>query len=91
MRRMVKSLLHEPTVRARKLAQEGRAEDYLAGLEALFGIEVPEPEAKHASDACEPTSADPAAHERGTEHVRGHRDTTTNSEPRLRSVPRAAG
>ncbi|NHU84439.1 glutamyl-tRNA reductase [Kocuria sp. JC486] len=91
MRRMVKSLLHEPTVRARKLAQEGRAEDYLAGLEALFGIEVPEPEAKHASDASEPTSADPAAHERGTEQVRGHRDTTTNSEPRLRSVPRAAG
>ena len=31
MRRMVKSLLHTPTVRAKKLASEGRAEDYAAG------------------------------------------------------------
>lgn len=40
MRRMVKSLLHTPTVRARQLAKEGREEDYAAALEALYGIEV---------------------------------------------------
>ncbi|EME35536.1 glutamyl-tRNA reductase [Kocuria palustris] len=44
MRRMVKSLLHEPTVRARRMAKEGRAEDYLTGLEALFGLSVDLPE-----------------------------------------------
>ncbi|MDO5617167.1 glutamyl-tRNA reductase [Kocuria sp.] len=44
MRRMVKSLLHEPTVRARQLAKEGRADDYLTGLEALFGITIEESE-----------------------------------------------
>ncbi|MBM7051084.1 MULTISPECIES: glutamyl-tRNA reductase [unclassified Rothia (in: high G+C Gram-positive bacteria)] len=40
MRRMVKSLLHSPTVRAKELAKEGRADEYIAGLEALYGIEV---------------------------------------------------
>lgn len=40
MRRMVRSLLHTPTVRARKLASEGRAGEYITGLEALYGIEV---------------------------------------------------
>ncbi|WP_144793136.1 glutamyl-tRNA reductase [Kocuria palustris] len=44
MRRMVRSLLHEPTVRARRMAKEGRAEDYLTGLEALFGLSVDLPE-----------------------------------------------
>ncbi|MDO4898443.1 MAG: glutamyl-tRNA reductase [Rothia sp. (in: high G+C Gram-positive bacteria)] len=40
MRRMVKSLLHTPTVRARELAREGRVDDYVSALEALYGIEV---------------------------------------------------
>lgn len=40
MRRMAKSLLHTPTVRARALAKEGRESDYIAALEALYGIEV---------------------------------------------------
>ncbi|RKQ36752.1 glutamyl-tRNA reductase [Kocuria tytonis] len=40
MRRMVKSLLHTPTVRARQLAAEGRADEYITGLEALYGLEV---------------------------------------------------
>ena len=40
MRRMVKSLLHTPTVRAKKLASEGRAEDYVQALETLYGIQV---------------------------------------------------
>ncbi len=44
MRRMVKSLLHTPTVRARELAQEGRTSDYIAALDALYGIEVQQPQ-----------------------------------------------
>ncbi|WP_369044918.1 glutamyl-tRNA reductase [Sinomonas sp. P10A9] len=40
MRRMVKQLLHTPTVRARQLAAEGREGEYLAALEALYGISV---------------------------------------------------
>ncbi|MBG6182144.1 glutamyl-tRNA reductase [Arthrobacter sp. CAN_A214] len=40
LRRMVRQLLHVPTVRARELAAEGRQDDYLAGLEALYGIDV---------------------------------------------------
>ncbi len=40
LRRMVRQLLHVPTVRARELAAEGRQEDYTAALEALYGIDV---------------------------------------------------
>ncbi len=42
MRRMVKSLLHIPTVRARELAAAGEQDSYLAGLQALYGITVNE-------------------------------------------------
>lgn len=51
MRRMVNALLHTPTVRARSLAQEGREADYLAGLEALYGIEVEQAEAEDSGGA----------------------------------------
>lgn len=40
VRRIVRKLLHTPTVRARELAAEGRTADYLQALEALYGIEV---------------------------------------------------
>ncbi|GAA4911393.1 glutamyl-tRNA reductase [Nesterenkonia rhizosphaerae] len=40
MRRIVRKLLHTPTVRARELAAQGRTEDYVAALEAVFGLEV---------------------------------------------------
>ena len=40
LRRMVKQLLHIPTVRARELASNGQQETYIAGLEALYGITV---------------------------------------------------
>ena len=40
LRRMVKQLLHIPTVRARELAASGQQEAYVAGLEALYGITV---------------------------------------------------
>ncbi|MFF0988401.1 glutamyl-tRNA reductase [Kocuria nitroreducens] len=46
MRRMVRSLLHTPTVRARELAAQGRQDEYITGLAALYGIEVPEPAAE---------------------------------------------
>lgn len=40
LRRMVRQLLHVPTVRARELAGEGRQEEYTAALEALYGISM---------------------------------------------------
>ncbi|MFF2245125.1 glutamyl-tRNA reductase [Arthrobacter sp. NPDC058130] len=40
MRRLVRRLLHLPTVRARELAADGRQHDYAAALEALFGLSV---------------------------------------------------
>ena len=40
MRRMVKQLLHVPTVRAKELAAAGDAASYMAALEALYGIKV---------------------------------------------------
>ncbi|MFW0111722.1 glutamyl-tRNA reductase [Rothia sp. CCM 9417] len=49
MRRMVKSLLHTPTVRARELARDGRTDEYVAALEALYGIEVQENSADEVS------------------------------------------
>ncbi len=43
LRRMVKQLLHVPTVRARELAATGQQEHYVAGLEALYGITMDQP------------------------------------------------
>ena len=43
MRRMVKQLLHVPTVRARELAASGQQDEYIKGLEALFGITLDNP------------------------------------------------
>lgn len=40
LRRMVKQLLHIPTVRARDFAAAGRQDEYEAALEVLYGIEV---------------------------------------------------
>lgn len=45
MRRMVKQMLHVPTVRAREMAEEGRIEEYTSALESLYGIVVPTPPA----------------------------------------------
>ncbi|WP_026818889.1 glutamyl-tRNA reductase [Arthrobacter castelli] len=45
LRRMVKQLLHIPTVRGRQLAADGEQDTYIAALEALYGIEVAEPSA----------------------------------------------
>jgi glutamyl-tRNA reductase len=43
MRRMVKQLLHLPTVRARELAANGQQDQYIAALDALYGISLEEP------------------------------------------------
>lgn len=48
MRRMVKQLLHVPTVRAKELAAAGDAESYLAALDALYGLKI-EPAALSAT------------------------------------------
>jgi glutamyl-tRNA reductase len=45
LRRMVKQLLHVPTVRARELAANGQQDDYVAALETLYGITVEQPAA----------------------------------------------
>jgi glutamyl-tRNA reductase len=42
LRHLVGVLLHTPTTRAHELAADGRADDYIAALSTLFGIEVPE-------------------------------------------------
>ena len=54
LRRMVKQLLHVPTVRARELAANGQQDDYVAALEALYGITVEQPV------AAQPGAASPA-------------------------------
>ncbi|MBP2413604.1 glutamyl-tRNA reductase [Arthrobacter stackebrandtii] len=43
MRRMVKQLLHVPTVRAKELAAAGDTESYIAALDVLYGLK-PTPE-----------------------------------------------
>lgn len=42
MRRMVRQMLHEPTVRARQAAANGTLDEYEAALETVFGLEVAE-------------------------------------------------
>ncbi|UKA57614.1 glutamyl-tRNA reductase [Arthrobacter sp. FW306-2-2C-D06B] len=52
LRRMVKQLLHIPTVRARELAANGQQDDYVAALEALYGIQVEQPAAAAPAAEC---------------------------------------
>ncbi len=63
MRRMMRQLLHVPTVRARELAAEGRAGDYIQALETLYGLEVGMPMAPAATAATAgcPVSGQPTA------------------------------
>ncbi|MHA7153713.1 glutamyl-tRNA reductase [Arthrobacter sp. TMN-50] len=60
LRRMVRQLLHVPTVRARELAAEGRQQDYAAALEALYGIDLEAPGVRPNEAAC-PVRQDPPA------------------------------
>lgn len=50
LRRMVKSLLHIPTVRARELAAKGEADSYFSALEALYGISLDQQAVSAAPD-----------------------------------------
>jgi len=54
MRRMMRQLLHAPTVRARELASEGRHAEVEAALETLFGISVGAPAAGVSREATPP-------------------------------------
>ncbi|MCB5275584.1 Glutamyl-tRNA reductase [Arthrobacter sp. SO5] len=63
LRRMVKQLLHVPTVRARELAANGQQENYVAALEALYGITVEQPAANAADAECPVEHASPPAAE----------------------------
>lgn len=91
MRRMVRSLLHEPTVRARRLAKEGRADDYLTGLEALYGltVDLPEPSAEPA--ALQPDEAQPADAPAQDAPTCAHDPARSASVPDHQPRPRAAG
>ncbi|HEY4536351.1 MAG TPA: glutamyl-tRNA reductase [Enteractinococcus sp.] len=42
MRRMIRQILHEPTVRARQAAANGTLEEYEQALETIFGLDVAE-------------------------------------------------
>lgn len=65
LRHMVRQLLHTPTVRARRMAAEGRLDEYERALEALYDIEVPASDpAKDAPSACPIPHQDAAGQER---------------------------
>lgn len=42
LRRIAAKVLHSPTVRARELARDGQAEQYVAAFHTLFGVDVQE-------------------------------------------------
>ncbi|MES1170077.1 MAG: glutamyl-tRNA reductase, partial [Leifsonia sp.] len=44
-------LVHTPSVRARRLAAEGRSAEFIAALEALYGVRVEAPEDERADGA----------------------------------------
>jgi glutamyl-tRNA reductase len=74
LRRMVKQLLHVPTVRARELAANGQQADYVAGLEAVYGITVEQPSAGHTgTGAAAGDAACPVDH--GAKASTDHRET----------------
>jgi len=50
LRHLAGVLVHTPSVRARRLAAEGRTHEFLEGLEALYGLQV-EPAEAEAPDA----------------------------------------
>ncbi|WOQ69467.1 glutamyl-tRNA reductase [Microbacterium limosum] len=57
LRHLVGRLLHTPTARAHDLAAQGRADEYVAALGALFGIEVPAQEAERAAAQADSATA----------------------------------
>ena len=68
MRRMVKQLLHIPTVRGRELAAQGRADEYAQAIETLYGITIAEKPATPADRKAATVSEDPTAAECPVDH-----------------------
>lgn len=67
LRRMVRQLLHVPTVRARELAAAGAQTEYIAALNALYGISVEQPaEQPSTEDAACPVDHETAAEATGS-------------------------
>lgn len=66
MRRMVRQMLHEPTIRARQAAANGTLDEYEAALETVFGLDVAETvkqrhqNGRASSDKAEERDAAPA-------------------------------
>jgi glutamyl-tRNA reductase len=56
LRHLAGVLVHTPSVRARRLAAEGRSHEFLAGLEALYGLQVDPAEADGAARADDATA-----------------------------------
>ena len=54
MRRMVRQILHEPTVRARQAAANGTLEEYEAALATVFGLNVDESAPQRKNGRSEP-------------------------------------
>ncbi|WMY77776.1 glutamyl-tRNA reductase [Citricoccus sp. I39-566] len=52
LRRMVRQMLHGPTVRAKEMAAEGRLEEYENALNILFGLEVSAPGPAAVGEGC---------------------------------------
>jgi len=50
LRHLAGMLVHTPSVRARRLAAEGRSAEFLSGLEALYGLQVEPGGARRAAD-----------------------------------------
>jgi glutamyl-tRNA reductase len=50
LRHLAGVLVHEPSVRARRLAAEGRSHEFLAGLDAVYGLQVDPAEAADDSE-----------------------------------------
>lgn len=51
MRRMVRQMLHEPTVRARQAAANGTLDEYEAALETVFGFDLTEATGQQQHDS----------------------------------------
>ncbi|HEY4151861.1 MAG TPA: glutamyl-tRNA reductase [Pseudolysinimonas sp.] len=50
LRHLAGVLVHAPSLRARRLAAEGRSAEFVAGLEALYGLQVESTDADRADD-----------------------------------------
>ncbi|MDX2376408.1 glutamyl-tRNA reductase [Microbacterium sp. LRZ72] len=57
LRHLVGRLVHTPTVRAQELATQGRAADYVAALDALFGITPAMPQERGDAEGRDAASA----------------------------------